>query len=380
MIFLYQRYLTHYKAQVFIHLNKAFHNQLVVCYGNPPQQGASISKNGDYPFATIQVRNTWIGGETAVWQPFWPAFRRHGRPDVVITEGSARMIYLWPLVLYCRLAKIPLVMWGHGGSRRRKSSTSRDPRDVLSRWMVRLADAYLCYTDGVRAELARFVDPGKLFVASNTLDTDLLFSLREDLERRGKEDVKRQLRLHAPHYLCFLGRLIPSKQPAYVLDVLRTLQHTDPDIGLIFIGDGPERPALEAQARQLGLREVHFLGAVLEPERSAPYLFASDVMVTPGEVGLSVNHGLSFGLPTVTRRAREDGPFHGPEAEYIIPGKTGILVDDGDTEAMADAVRNILAERGRYYDEAVSFAKARLTVDRFIRGFQEAVAYVGSMA
>ena len=379
MIYLYQRYLPYYRAQMFELLDDAMNGNLLVCHGNPPQAGQSISiPESEYSFNSVTLKNTWFNKESAVWQPFWVPFQMYGRPEAVIAEASPRMLYLWPLVLYCRLARIPLALWGHAGSTSRDASRGWDPRDILFRSLVKLADAYICYTSGVRDEISSFANAERLFVATNTLSTGVLFDLRHRLEKDGKDATKRSLGLNAEYYLCFIGRLLSTKQPAYVLQILKSLQKQGCSVGLLFIGDGPEREGLEDQVADERIEEVHFLGAMVDWEQSAPYLYASDALVNPGYVGLSVNHGLCFGLPTVTQQTGPNGPYHSPEVEYIKDGETGFLVENGNDEALLGAIRTIFADRMGFYERATEFAEKYLTVDNFLEGFRDAISYITS--
>ncbi|MGW6918665.1 glycosyltransferase [Kitasatospora sp. NPDC054939] len=95
-----------------------------------------------------------------------------------------------------------------------------------------------------------------------------------------------------------VGRLVPGKRFEVLLEALADLARTDPAARLVLIGEGPERPALERRAAELGVRER----VVLTGERDdVPELLAAvDVLAapSPGETfGLGVLEGLAAGLP-----------------------------------------------------------------------------------
>lgn len=108
---------------------------------------------------------------------------------------------------------------------------------------------------------------------------------------------------------------------------------------LLIAGDGPARPALQAQVAALGLVErVEFRGAV--PSNRAPEVFAeANAMVIASHDepwGLVVNEALSAGKPVI-------GPFWiGAFADLVIHGKTGLVTSDNSPEQLALAMQQML--------------------------------------
>ena len=373
-ILIYQRTLPHYRVPIFNRLDAALGGELVVCYGASPDESFLLEDNRSPDFDTVHLQNNWFDGKRFVWQSWYRPLLRH-KPEAVIAEDSPRILSLFPLIVYCKSYDIPVILWGHGGSRERDVAASWHPKDFIHRLLVRMSDAFISYTDGIKDQLSRFVSPQKLFVARNTLDTPTLFELRRQLEKRGQRSVRRELGLERTHYLIFIGRLLADKRVGELLDVLEILQESGDEIGVLIIGDGPQRQYLEKIARRKKLDDVHFLGAIRDWEVSAPYLYASDVLVNPGYVGLSVNHAYCFGTPVVTQETGAKGPFHSPEIEYVQEGETGYRVANGDQEAMANAVKRVLADRSGFNQRTVQFAEQHLSVDRMVDGMIRAIRY-----
>jgi glycosyltransferase involved in cell wall biosynthesis len=193
----------------------------------------------------------------------------------------------------------------------------------------------------------------------------------------GKEKVKHRLGLERARYLVFIGRLQPRKQIPYLLDVYALLKRKcGLDLGVLIIGKGDQAP-LRAQAAELGVADVHFLGALTDEEAGA-YLFASDVMVMPGWLGLAVNHAFVFGLPVVTQRFGKSLVGHGPEATYVEHGVTGWFAREGDKEGMAQGIVEILKHREEYSMRVFEYVEKYLRIERMVEGFAEAVAQAKS--
>ena len=84
-------------------------------------------------------------------------------------------------------------------------------------------------------------------------------------------------------------------------------------LGVHFVGDGPFLNELKAIAKQKGVEQnVFFHGSIHDDEKTGAMLYASDMMVMPGYVGLSVNHALNFDCPITTFEQRRRWAFSFP--------------------------------------------------------------------
>jgi glycosyltransferase involved in cell wall biosynthesis len=122
----------------------------------------------------------------------------------------------------------------------------------------------------------------------------------------------------------------------------------DPDVLLDIGGDGEERSALETLSRSLGLADrVRFLGLLNRSEvRTA--LWGSDAMVSASFVetfGVSLIEAMATGLPVVATRC-------GGPAEFVHQGN-GLLVDPGEVEPLAAALRLMRATRASYCEAGI---------------------------
>lgn len=166
--------------------------------------------------------------------------------------------------------------------------------------------------------------------------------------------------------LVFVGRLVSDKGVPVLLSALGELARRGVRPSLTVIGDGPERPALDALARQVGIADrVRFTG-VLAGEALVAELNAHRVLVVPSvweePFGVVVLEGLACGLVPVV--ARSGGL---PEAA----GRAGIVVPKGDATALADGLARVLhdtGERQRLRDAAAAHL-AEHTPDRVARAY-----------
>lgn len=139
--------------------------------------------------------------------------------------------------------------------------------------------------------------------------------------------------------LVAMGRLVPIKRFASLIQVFAILADEFPDWDLYIWGDGPLRESLVQQTQDAGLDE-----RVLLPGRtSAPWeeLAQGDVFVLTSEVEGFPNvllEAMALGLACVT----VDCPS-GPR-EMSCDGEDALLVPLGDQQGLAHALRQLMAD------------------------------------
>jgi glycosyltransferase involved in cell wall biosynthesis len=160
--------------------------------------------------------------------------------------------------------------------------------------------------------------------------------------------------------LVFAGRLGPQKSLGTALRALVSV----PDVALAVAGDGPDRGALERQARELGLdRRVSFLGGV--PREQVLRLFrAADASVLPSaweNFPHTVVEALAVGCPVIASAV-------GGVPEVVDDEENGLLVTPGDPEALAAAI-------GRYFSDVQLHSRLRDAAARSVDGYSEEAVF-----
>ena len=168
----------------------------------------------------------------------------------------------------------------------------------------------------------------------------------------------------------YAGRLRTRKGVAVLLEAFARLRVEHPGAALVLVGDGEQRPALEAQARRLGIEDaVRFAGARPRDAMAAEYA-AADVFCLPSlyeGFPLAILEAMSAGLPVVATAVAGI-----PEA--VVDGATGLLVPPEDAEALARALTALAAdpEGARRMGEAGRRrVAAELTIPRIAAAYLE---------
>jgi len=205
--------------------------------------------------------------------------------------------------------------------------------ELVGDWYPR-ADGIVTVSSGLRDEIQRITDVprDRLHVIYNPADLQRIARLSEE-------------RLDDPWFqsgqppaLVSAGRLHPQKDFPTLLRAMKLLG-SEPKMRLVIIGEGQERPALEALIRQLALWDhVRLIGF-----KANPYVYmsrASAFVLSSSWEGLS--NVLIEALACGCRIVSTDCPY-GP-SEILRNGEYGVLVPVRNPEALATAIHKILSE------------------------------------
>lgn len=133
-----------------------------------------------------------------------------------------------------------------------------------------------------------------------------------------------------------VGQLIPRKAFDRLIAALSALRTRHPRVVVVLLGEGPERAALEAQARAAGI-ELLLPGFRADPY---PALASFDIAVLPSlaeGMPLVVLEAMALGVATVATSAAGT-------VEVIEDGVSGAIVPPDDVPALAAALDALLTD------------------------------------
>lgn len=207
-------------------------------------------------------------------------------------------------------------------------TTLRSAWRVLRRLLYRRAAVVVAQTPDAETWIRRHLAPRGTAVIPNAVDAPPAAAVGA--------------RPDGPKRVALVGRLTHQKGVDLFLEAFAQCVAHHRDWEAHIAGDGPDREALEALARTLGLeRRVRFLGAVAEPAR----VFSSAaVFVLPSRYEGFPNallEAMAHGLPVVAADCRS-----GPRT-IVRDGVDGLLVRAGDAAALAGALDAVLSDPDR---------------------------------
>lgn len=182
------------------------------------------------------------------------------------------------------------------------------------------------------------------------------------------EGVRRRLRLEGRRVILYVGKLSPGKGSADLVAAAPRVVSAVPDACVVFVGEG---------APPSGAPFIRGLGPLPNADVLALYPLAEVVVVPsviPDALSRVILEAMSAGRPVVATRV-------GGTPELVVDGKTGLLVERNDPDALAaaiitllrdDALRGALGTAARRHLESLSGHGGSL--DRLLEVYEETKA------
>ena len=250
----------------------------------------------------------------------------------------------------------------------------------LERWLARHTTVLVAVSPQVRDDLVALgVAPPEKFVVVR-LGIELGERVGGGMD--GRAETRRYLGIPPDRFAVgWVGRMTAVKRTDDVLDGFKRLLERGVGATLCLVGDGPDRPALERRAHELGImRETLFLGY---QEDVGPLYAAFDALVLPsGNEGtpVSVIEALAAGTPVVATRV-------GGVPDVVRDGEDGFLVEPGASDELSERLARLAGDpdlRKRFGEAGRArvlprYAVARLVddVDRLYRSLLRGIGENG---
>lgn len=278
-----------------------------------------------------------------------------GRFDVVHAHD------LWSTLLgvpAARLARIPVII----SSRRYLADLEwyTPLRNRIVRLLYKLSTRVLVNSQAVCEKLVGrdHVAQQKVRIVYNAVDVDRFAAVR-----RERKKLLPTIAEHSRVIAVLANMYSRVKGHDCLISAARTVCEYSPDVTFLLIGDGPERPRLEAQVRSAGLQNnIVFIGR----RTDVPELLACcDLSVLPSQAEAFPNallESMSSGLPVVATAS-------GGSKEIIENEVNGLLVTSGRADELAAAVLRLLRDPGlakRMAHAGQQDVRRRFSFDRLI--------------
>jgi glycosyltransferase involved in cell wall biosynthesis len=284
-------------------------------------------------------------GQTLTYGKAMAHFPSIGGYDIVHL-GQWPYFHFFPSYLYSRFggARISVDWWEVWGDHWREYYGAKGYLGMALEWACsRIPDRIVAISELGREQLERLgVNKDRITVIHNGIDFKAVRSASPSSEQSD---------------LIYLGRLQPHKNVNLLLDALAILKQRGHLLTLAVIGDGPERPALVAQAGSLGISaQVRWHGAVERDKDVYALLRSARVFVHPStkEGGGSITslEANAAGLPVLAF-------VHpgGISPELIVEGLNGLWIKEVGAQPLADGLEQMLGNTNAAGGEAAaSFA------------------------
>lgn len=171
--------------------------------------------------------------------------------------------------------------------------------------------------------------------------------------REAALDIRREHRKGDGPCLVTAGRLVKEKSVGDLIRAVALLVPRQPDVSAMILGDGPDRPALEQTARDLGVADRVFFSGWIGPKDVADHLAAADIFVAPSWLegqGLAVLEAMLAGLPVIATRCSGI-------VDAVRHDETGLLVNQAAPKDIVESVLRLARDSDLARRLAVAGAK-----------------------
>jgi glycosyltransferase involved in cell wall biosynthesis len=263
-------------------------------------------------------------------------FRKRKEYDIVHFHGASLPLItnILPLKLYRKkvLAKVAAAKLGtEAGSLQGKYFFL----GKILIWMLKKVDCFVAISEEIKDGLLNDgFNQAKITRIPNFIDQNLFHPSGKE----SGDQIRKKLGFTDGKIVTFSGRLVERKGIGVLLEAWRKIIQDRKDVLLIILGSGPLEKKLKNQSGLLGIeKNVKFCGFV---NNITNYLAATDIFVFPSfQEGFpnSVLEAMACGLPVIATGI-------GGIVDVIKDEENGLLVEPGDVNQLADALKRLLSD------------------------------------
>jgi glycosyltransferase involved in cell wall biosynthesis len=262
----------------------------------------------------------WISGTLSL---LFKKYRKY------LITGEIRCLSSWFILITARLSGKQIYLWSHG-----YYGTEKGIKALIKKFYFLLARGTFLYNNySKKLMIEKGLNADNLFIVYNSLDYEQLLTVRNRIK---KTNLYIEKFGNSFPVLVFIGRLEKGKKLSLLIEAMDIIRKETP-LNLIIIGDGEEREDLWKQVLTKGLESsVWFTGALYEELKIGEFISNADICISPGNVGLTAVHSLSYGTPVITH----NNLLHQmPEFEIITAKVNGEFFVEGDPASLANVIQ-----------------------------------------
>ena len=263
---------------------------------------------------------------------------RRASPQAIICGGYNFRAY-WRAARWGWRNRVSLLLWS-------ESNAADKPRnravEFLKKRFARMCRAHIAAGISSRDYLLQLgAPPFSVFIAPDAVDVSL-YAAAAAKARASSAPLRIEHELPERYFL-YVGRLVEEKG---VFDLLAAYSALDENIrarvGLVYVGEGAAREALQRRASNIHHGDIKFCGWV-HRERISEFYALADALIFPTHSdpwGLVVNEAMACGLPIVA------SDVAGCAADLVCPSKNGFTYRPRDTDALSEIMQTLAAQPG----------------------------------
>lgn len=247
-----------------------------------------------------------------------------------ILTGESALLVNWLIILYAKLTGKKVYIWTHG---EKNIITKRRTKWMMQAFYKSLTGILMYNRYNCKYMEALGCKKERLFVIHNSLDSAVQTKLYQSLK---PSNIYQSYFGNSNPTIIYIGRIQRVKKVDMILDAMKLLEQQGQMVNLVVVGSNVDDDSFEKRVKELNLSDrVWMYGPCFDEHTNSELIYNASVCVSPGNIGLTCIHVLSYGTPVITNN---NFNTQMPEFEAVIDGKTGSFFSENDIEDLSKKI------------------------------------------
>lgn len=252
-----------------------------------------------------------------------------------VLDGEPYCLSTWVILILAKLLRKKTVAWTHGWYGREGYV-----KKMIKKIFYSLFSELMVYGEHAISLMSKAgFDKSKMVCIANSLDYDKQLRVRKSLSKST---------IYSDHFsnfypvLFYIGRIQSVKKIEMIIQSMDILRRKGLLMNLVIVGKDVDGVHLENEVNKYNLgSHVWLYGPCYDEMRIGEMFYNADICVSPGNIGLTAIHSLTYGCPVITH---DNFSNQMPEFESIIQGKTGDFFHENNVNSLADTIQKWLSQ------------------------------------
>jgi len=236
--------------------------------------------------------------------------------DIIIIWGNLRLLNNIKIIIMSKFYNKKIIWWGQLPIKNRLTN-------YLRMFFLKSCNAFICYNYSEIQNWPYSLKKLKYFYHNNTVDTKKIINYRNLYSSQNRQSIT------------FMGRLTKKSYIEYFIKLSEEKQFSK--IKFEIIGDGDQHSVIKKNLETKKNHNFFYHGAIYDEENIAKILNRTKIFIYPGQVGLSLLHAMSYGLPCIVGKFKHNYP----EVESLEENKNGFFFKGTDYNDLLSKVAKL---------------------------------------
>jgi glycosyltransferase involved in cell wall biosynthesis len=350
-------YAVHYRLPLLAALSKNINIEYYFFASSREKQGIKSISPAEFEENNIKYKeiNTIYFYGLDIWQNGVIKIAFKKEYNHYIFNGDMYCLSTWLGAMILRVSGIKVTFWGHG-----LYGNEGWLKKKIRLLFYKIPNSHLLYSNRAKEMLIKEdMNSQDLYVVYNSLDYELQKRIFNSLKKNYLIEKKNKIFRNNNYTILFIGRITKEKRLDLLINALKILKDNGIVYNLLVIGDGPDIKNIKINVLKYGLNDVEFWGPCYNEKIIGELIGLADLTVSPGNIGLTAVHSLSYGTPVITH---DDLTNQMPEVEIIEDGITGSFFDRGNVDSLSSSIHKWFEKNP---DSNLNRRRCRVKIDKY---------------